>query len=190
MCVGQHVTWTLQSFATLFLKEKLTLPEYTPTSNQYRPENTLQTSVVIVGAGPTGLAAGNLLGLAGVDTLILEQNAILSDCPKAISIDDEGLRICQAMGLGKEVLEHMLLDIDAHYLSKQRFLAKVSPTSRRNGYPLISTFDQPTFEATLLHGLERFACVKMLFQHTVETVGQDEQAVRLSVRKSDGTLLD
>ncbi len=146
-------------------------------------------SVVIVGAGPTGLAAGNLLGLAGIDTLILEQHAGLSDCPKAISIDDEGLRICQAMGLGKEVMEHVLLDIDAHYLSRQRFLAKVSPTSRRNGYPLISTFDQPTFEATLLHGLERLTCVKVLFQHTVETIAQDEQTAHLLVRKPDGSLL-
>ncbi|TMD74895.1 MAG: hypothetical protein E6I97_14850 [Chloroflexi bacterium] len=31
-------------------------------------------SVIIVGAGPTGLSAGNLLGLAGIDTLIIESN--------------------------------------------------------------------------------------------------------------------
>src|SRR5947209_9518797 len=93
------------------------------------------------------------------------------------------------MSLSKEIIENVLLDIDAHYLSKQRFLATVSPTIRRNGYPLISTFDQPSFEAALLHGLERFACVKVLFQHIVETVEQDEQAVRLSVRRPDGSLL-
>ena len=51
-------------------------------------------SVIIVGAGPTGLTAGNLLGMAGIDTLIIESNASLSDYPKAISLDDEGLRIC------------------------------------------------------------------------------------------------
>ena len=48
-------------------------------------------SVVIVGAGPTGLTAGNLLGMAGIDTLILERNASVSDHPKAISLDDETL---------------------------------------------------------------------------------------------------
>jgi 3-(3-hydroxy-phenyl)propionate hydroxylase len=185
--------WFLQSFSQepggYSSRKILTLPECIPANSRYTPGSRLQASVVIVGAGPTGLAAGNLLGLLGVDTLILEQNVTLSDCPKAISIDDEGLRICQAMGIGKEVLEHVLLDIDAHYLSKQRFLAKVSPTSRRNGYPLISTFDQPTFEATLLNGLERFTCVKVFFQHTVETIEQDEQAVRLSIRRPDGSLL-
>src|SRR2546425_73683 len=32
-------------------------------------------SVIIAGAGPTGLAMGNLLGMFGIDALILEQNA-------------------------------------------------------------------------------------------------------------------
>ncbi|MGZ3646451.1 MAG: FAD-dependent monooxygenase, partial [Ktedonobacteraceae bacterium] len=45
-------------------------------------------SIIIVGAGPTGLAIGNLLGMMGIDVLILERNAGLSDIPKAISIDD------------------------------------------------------------------------------------------------------
>jgi 3-(3-hydroxy-phenyl)propionate hydroxylase len=193
VCQDSTLLWFLQSSRQeprdYSSRTILILPEHIPTNSRYTSGNTLQASVVIVGAGPTGLAAGNLLGLAGVDTLILEQNATLSGCPKAISIDDEGLRICQAMGLGKEVMEHVLLGIDAHYLSEQRFLAKVSPTSKRNGYPLISTFNQPTFEATLLNGLERFACVKVLFQHTVETVEQDKQVVHLSVRRPNGALL-
>src|SRR5574337_1990669 len=125
-------------------------------------------SVIVVGAGPTGLAVGNLLGLFGVDVLILERKMGLSDLPKAISIDDEGLRVCQAMGLGHAVMENVLLDIDAHYISGKHYLAKVTPTSARNGYPLISTFHQPEFEATLLHGLKRFPSVSIQFQHTVE----------------------
>src|SRR5437660_7209125 len=124
-----------------------------------------RASDVIVGAGTTGLTAANLLGLAGIYTVILECNAGLSDCPKAIAFDDEGLRICQAMGLSDPVLKHVLLDIDAHYVSAGHFLAKVAPTSKRNGYRLISTFHQPTFEATLLQGLQRFECVRVHFQH-------------------------
>ena len=120
-------------------------------------------SVIIVGAGPTGLTAGNLLGMAGIDTLIIESNASLSDYPKAISLDDEGLRICQAMGLSRAVNKSVLSGIHAHYVSAGRFLAKVEPSSKRNGYSLISTFNQPEFEATLLEGLERFTCVNVLF---------------------------
>ncbi len=145
-------------------------------------------SVIIVGAGPTGLAAANLLGMYGIDALVFERNAGLSDCPKAISLDDEGLRICQAMGLSHAVLENVLLDIDAHYISGKRYLAKVAPTSRRNGYPLISTFQQPEFEATLLHGLERFPCISVQFQHTVESFEQGDTGVLVSVRTPEGTL--
>ena len=144
-------------------------------------------SVVIVGAGPTGLSAANLLGMAGIQTLVLERNADISDYPKAISIDDEGLRICQAMGLIDEIIKYVVLDIEAHYLSKQHFLARVSPTSRRNGYPLISTFHQPAFEATLLQGLARFPNVEVRFQHTVETFVQNAENVTLSIRTPDET---
>jgi 3-(3-hydroxy-phenyl)propionate hydroxylase len=145
-------------------------------------------SIIIVGAGPTGLAMGNLLGMMGIDVLILERNASLSNFPKAISIDDEGLRVCQAMDLGHTVIENVLLDIGAHYISGKHYLAKVVPTSKRNGYPLISTFHQPEFEATLLHGLKRFPCVSIQFQHNVETFQQCDTDVILSVRTSEGML--
>ena len=145
-------------------------------------------AVVIVGAGPTGLAAANLLGQAGIATLVIEHHPGLSEYPKAISIDDDGLRICQAMGLIDEILAQALLNIEAHYLSGSHRLARVSPTGRYNGYPFISTFHQPTFEHTLLQGLQRFSCVETLFQHTVESVVQDEEQVYLAVRTPQGTL--
>src|SRR5713101_6134015 len=155
-------------------------------------EMTCQTDesipVVIVGAGPTGLAAGSLLGVAGIPTLIIERNCGLSKIPKAIALDDEGLRICQAMGLSTAISNCIVSDISVHCVSEGRLLSKVSPTSKRNGYPLISTFHQPEFEATLLHGLKRFPCVSIQFQHTVETFEQSDTEVALSVRTPEGVL--
>src|SRR5260370_6295018 len=138
-------------------------------------------SVIIAGAGPTGLTAANLLGMLGIDALVLERNSGLSDCPKAISIDDEGLRVCQAMGLSKAVIENVLLGIDAHYISGKHYLGRVAPTSMRNGYPLISTFDQPEFEATLLQGLKRFPGISVHFQHTLETFHHPDPALLVSL---------
>src|SRR6266852_8445968 len=155
-------------------------------------EMTCQTDesipVVIVGAGPTGLAAGSLLGVAGISTLIIERNAGLSNIPKAIALDDEGLRICQAMGLSTAISNCIVSDIAVHCVSEGRLLAKVVPTSRRNGYPLISTFYQPEFEAVLLDGLRRFSCVNVRFQHTVETIEQSADGVIVSIRTSTGPL--
>lgn len=144
--------------------------------------------IVIVGAGPTGLAAGNLLGVAGIPTLIIERNAGLSNIPKAIALDDEGLRICQAMGLSSAISNCIVSDISLHCVSEGRLLAKVLPLSKRNGYPLISTFYQPEFEAVLLAGLRRFCCVNVCFQHSVEALEQSADGVVVSVRTPTGTL--
>jgi 3-(3-hydroxy-phenyl)propionate hydroxylase len=149
-----------------------------------------KVSIIIAGAGPTGLMLGNLLGMAGIDTLILERNAGLSDCPKAIALDDEGLRVCQAAGLGDAVIKNLLFDIDAHYISAGRIFAQVAPTSKRNGYPLISTFHQPEFEATLLDGIERFSCVKLWFQHALETCEQNDHGVSVCVRTPEGVQIE
>ena len=156
--------------------------------HQHKGGNEKHFPVIIVGAGPTGLTMGNLLGLAGIDTLILERNCGLSDLPKAIALDDESLRICQAMGLLEPVLQHVLLGVSADYLSGNYLLERVAPTGRRNGFPPISTFQQPELEAILLAGLQRFACVTVAFQHTVEAFEQTEQSVIVTVHTPEGNL--
>ena len=143
-------------------------------------------SVVIVGAGPTGLAVGNLLGAYGVDALLVERDAGLSEYPRAISLDDEGLRVCQAMGLREQVYADLLANLEAHYLSGRHLLARVAPTARPNGHPLISTFHQPTFEATLLAGLRRFSSLSVQFNTALESFAQREESVLVSLRGNSG----
>lgn len=145
-------------------------------------------SIVIVGAGPSGLAVANLLGQYGLDALLIERNATLNDFPRAISLDDEGLRVCQAMGLAERVQSELLANLEAHYLSGKHLLARVAPTEQRHGYPLISTFHQPTFEATLLAGLERFPSITLQFGHTLETLTQSEESVIATIRAPGGEL--
>src|SRR5712692_10486316 len=144
--------------------------------------------VMIVGAGPTGLAAANLLGVAGIATLIIERNTALSTLPKAIALDDEGLRICQAMGLSSAMSHCIVSDCSIECLSQGRLLAKVIPSGRSNGYPSISTFYQPEFETVLLDGLRRFSCVEVRLQHTLETLEQSAERIIVSIRTPGGTL--
>src|SRR5689334_3409317 len=59
--------------------------------------------VLIVGAGPTGLTAANLLGSLGVRVLLVERNPTTSDDAKAISLDDESLRTLQLAGVDEAV---------------------------------------------------------------------------------------
>ena len=146
-------------------------------------------SVLIVGAGPVGLAVANLLGRYGISALLIEQNERAYAFPRAISIDDEGLRICQALGLRTEVLQHVLLGMDVLYLSHGRPLVRVQPADQRNGYPWISTFDQPRLESVLLAGLRRFPTISARFGYTLETFAQTEKGVSAQVRTTGGELL-
>ncbi|HEY0756916.1 MAG TPA: FAD-dependent monooxygenase [Ktedonobacteraceae bacterium] len=143
-------------------------------------------AVIIVGAGPTGLALGNLLGIYGLDALIIESNAELCAEARAISLDDEGLRVCQALGLAEEVRTQLLYNLEAHYLSGKRLLSKVAPARQPNGFPLISTFHQPAFEATLLEGLKRFPAITLEFGQTLQSFVQETENVLVSIRGSDG----
>ena len=78
---------------------------------------TRHVPVLIVGAGPTGLMTANLLGQAGVETLVIERNSSTVDEPRAVSIDDEALRTIQAAGLIDQVIGDLMLDYGSHYFS-------------------------------------------------------------------------
>jgi 3-(3-hydroxy-phenyl)propionate hydroxylase len=173
---GKERLFATEDSVTLLEKQENSIPAYVP--------------VVVVGGGPTGMAVGNFLGMAGIETLIFERGAMVHNGPRAIAFDDEGLRICQAMGLGDALLAHILQGLSVHYMSRGREFASVYPTSKENGYPLISTFHQPDFEHALLAGLERLPHVRVLFQHTVEICAQDDAGVRVRVRAPDGSLAE
>jgi 3-(3-hydroxy-phenyl)propionate hydroxylase len=49
-------------------------------------------SVVIVGAGPTGLTLANVLGFSGIDVLLIERETTTVQEARAVNIDDEALR--------------------------------------------------------------------------------------------------
>jgi cation diffusion facilitator CzcD-associated flavoprotein CzcO len=45
--------------------------------------------VVIIGAGPTGIAAATLLGQYGVECLVLDRHETVYPLPRAVHADDE-----------------------------------------------------------------------------------------------------
>ncbi len=144
--------------------------------------------VLVVGAGPTGLLSANLLGTYGVETLIVEQNATTSDLPKAILLDDEGLRALQAVGLAERVVERIISGYGARYYSPEGecFAAVESPLTR-HGYPRRNSFLQPDLERIMAAGLKRFSCVRAAFEAKLVSLenGTDRVAARLEL--ADGS---
>ena len=146
------------------------------------------TDVVIVGAGPAGLATANYLGLAGIRAVLIERNPGTVDEPRAVSIDDESLRSMQTLGLVDRVVARTLPGYGSRYYSPgQREFARVKPTTVEFGHPRRSAFHQPELEATLLDGLKRFPTIDVWFEHDFERFEQDADNVTVFARGPDGT---
>lgn len=143
--------------------------------------------VLIVGAGPGGLATANYLGMYGVRTLVVERHANTVDEPRAVSIDDETLRSMQTLGLVDRIVPRTLPGYGARYYSPgQKEFARIQPTTREYGHPRRSGFRQPEFEATLRQGLSRFPSVEIRFEHELEGFEQDDDGITAEICDAEG----
>ncbi len=146
-----------------------------------------KTQVLIVGGGPTGLTLANLLGMEGIDSLLVERNPGCVPEPRAIGIDGESLRTLQACGLIDTVLPTVHEGFVAEYVNGAgEFLFSLDMNPRPYGFCLQNSFDQPTLERQLLAGLERFDCVSVVHSTSLESFAQDNSGVTASLGNADG----
>lgn len=120
--------------------------------------------VLIVGAGPTGLAAANLLGARGIQCLVAEREEGIHPLPRAVHFDDEALRILQSAGLADAAREISRPIPGMQLLDAEHRLIVAFDRERERGplgHPESSFFDQPDLEAVLRRGLSRFPHVEL-----------------------------
>jgi 3-(3-hydroxy-phenyl)propionate hydroxylase len=157
------------------------------TSHADHAQADYSADVVVIGAGPVGLAIANYLGQAGVQVLQIEKLDQLIDYPRAIGIDDESLRTVQAIGLVEQVLPHTTPWHAMRFLTpKGRCFADIQPMTDEFGWSRRNAFIQPQVDAVLYRGLARFANVRTLFSRDVVEFQQDEQGVSLRMSGPEG----
>jgi 3-(3-hydroxy-phenyl)propionate hydroxylase len=151
---------------------------------------TERVSVVVIGAGPTGVTAAALLAQQGVDCLVLDRYADVFPRPRAVHLDDEVYRILARMGVGAEFAAISrpakglrLLDADSRVLAE---FAR-SETAGIHGFPQASMFDQPELERLLRASLARHPSARM--RGNVEVTGIVRHAIagdgRVTVELTD-----
>jgi 3-(3-hydroxy-phenyl)propionate hydroxylase len=144
--------------------------------------------VILIGAGPTGLTLGNLLGRMGMRVALIERNETTVQEPRAVSIDDESMRTMQAAGLASEVQAITARGYGSDYFGPNgRIFASVKPVSREYGFEKRNAFQQPELEDVLRCGLLRFPNVRPMFGHEAVAHHQDGKEVVLTVRSSVAT---
>jgi len=143
--------------------------------------------IVIVGAGPVGLTAANILGRLGAEVVVVERNAAPYDIPRAITLDDEGARTLQAAGLADAFMHQTVPGRGSRYYDDAGIpFADVGPGPVEYGFPRRSHFFQPDLERVLRDGLDRFERVGLFPSHEFTGLKQTDEGVTLTLRGPAG----
>jgi 3-(3-hydroxy-phenyl)propionate hydroxylase len=154
----------------------------TPTPSSFD----LTTDVLIVGLGPSGATLANLMGRRGHRVVVIDQASTVYDKPRAITADQEALRIFQEIGLADaiagEVTPHPGTDfIGLNGQVIKRFYP--APPPNPLAWEPSFMFVQPELEATLRQGLSRWPGVVTLTEHKYLDLQQDADGVTARVQR-------
>lgn len=141
-------------------------------------------SVIIVGAGPTGLMLAGDLAAAGVDVRVLEKRAQESNLTRAFALHARTLELFDMRGIAAEIVEQgfQVPEVRPTIGSRAAVLDLRHPESR---FPYVLIIQQARTESLLQRRAEELGVV---IQRGVEVTGlrQDSEGVDLQVRTADG----
>lgn len=136
--------------------------------------------VLIVGAGPVGVALGLMLAREGVRTVIAEREAGVYPLPRAAHIDDEIIRLLQGLGVADAVAATSRTSSRYDFLTAGRevLMSFPSVTGRtRMGWPSGLMIHQPSIEALMRDRLAAAGPVDLRSRWTLTTLAEGDGGV-------------
>lgn len=136
--------------------------------------------IAIIGYGPVGATLANLLGLTGVSVVVLERESIAYHLPRAVSFDDEVMRVFQTIGLAERILPDTHAVIGTRFIDAQGRLLIEWPRHSADqplGWQGNYRFHQPTLEQHLRDGVTRFANVTVRARTEAHAIAEDADSV-------------
>ncbi|WP_329410409.1 bifunctional 3-(3-hydroxy-phenyl)propionate/3-hydroxycinnamic acid hydroxylase [Nocardia vinacea] len=136
--------------------------------------------VVIVGAGPVGLAAARMLGQLGHDVVVVERWPEPYPLPRAVHFDDEIGRVFQSMGLADEVkaVTEPVPDFYEWRNVAGEVLLRIDWSGTGpNGWPTANFFSQPELELVLADAIESMPNVRLVRGADVIDIEEYEERV-------------
>ncbi len=141
----------------------------------------LDYDVAIVGYGPAGAALANLLGMSGLKVALLEREPSIYHMPRAISLDGEGMRLFQTIGLAETLLPKLGLSRNIRHVNTEGKLlvliarGGIGPDGWNHAY----RFYQPELEDVLRAGVDRYGNVDVRLRCDVFALDEADDHVKV-----------
>jgi len=148
----------------------------------------MQTDVVIVGAGPTGLSLACQFIRHGVDFVIVERNEGVTSYSKALGVHARTLEIYEQLGLAQEAVSRGVVAGKVRLLEGGQVRGEMDLSNLGQGlspYPFMLVLEQSENERLLYEYVKNHG-KDVLWQTELETFTQTENSVSVQVRHRSG----
>src|SRR6516225_1160328 len=136
--------------------------------------------VAVIGYGPTGATAANLLGRLGLNVVVIERDPDVYGRARAISTDEEVMRIWQSVGLADRLQRDMLPDRPLAWVDADGVpFVQTTMTPRGCGHPPQQFLYQPAVDHVLREGVARFPNIDVLLEHECLRAVNGDSSVEL-----------
>ncbi len=147
----------------------------------------MDCEVMICGFGPVGQLLALLLTDLGVSVIAVDEADEVYSLPRAAVIDDEVLRIFQAVGLDAAVLKDAQVQQSVSFVTNRgKKIEVLRPANGDLGHPPLVSIHQPSMERTMVAAITERGQTDLRWGTRVETVDRAANHVDVYVRPTTG----
>jgi 2-polyprenyl-6-methoxyphenol hydroxylase-like FAD-dependent oxidoreductase len=140
----------------------------------------MSDTVIVVGGGAVGLMLAHELGLAGVDTVVLDQNERQREDAPGLALNSGVIELLTQRGLVEQVVRDYIEVPIAHFAHLW-----LEPARLSERHPFTYGVPQAHLERCLAEAVTKLG-VEIRRGHRVEEVSQDEHGVTVRARTESG----
>ncbi len=139
--------------------------------------------VVIIGYGPSGVAAANALGSRGVSTIAIERDTDIYERARAVTVNDWTVRCLQSVGLDGAATADMDATTALRWITYEGHeIMRLPFPPGQIGFATAYSIYQPLLEQTLRDGAQRFSSGQVNYGVEVTGIEQDSEGVTVATK--------
>lgn len=150
--------------------------------------STINTDVIIIGAGPTGLSLACQLIRYGIDFVVVEKNETVTPFSKAIGVQARTLEIYDQIGLAKPAIERGMITEKIRLLEGGEVRGEMELSDLGQGlsqFPYMLMLEQSRNEEMLYDFVQRHDG-EVLWKTELESFSQDQTGVTAQIKRASG----